>query len=334
MSDPELPNTAEGRGAEELAQTLPAQRRRLQEFLAAFRERKARAQAQLSVWIEHFPEFLAHGPPGDASGADPAELAALRLERTQLAEELAQIEKRLGEMTDRLSGMEGQLASAQPSATEGAAAAEYPRRYEMALQDVRELKARNEELEKQLQEKPAQGTGLAVAVGVPLDWEAEKRRILAALQAEDDGASEAGQTKRLEVEAVVCRTDHIVARKDREIAELRQLLENQSANLGSVAVGAAAVGAVLDNDAIVKEERENLRRLQKEWEEKLRQAEVEISLERAKLARERAAIEERIRSHGEQLAKGEDDSAARKPEKPARDRWLSRLGLKESESGQ
>jgi len=332
MSDPGLPSMSEGRGAEEFAQALRAQRRRLQEFLAAFRDREARAQAQLSVWVEQFPEIPFPNPAGDASAIDPAELAALRLERTQLAQKLAQTEKLLDGMTERLSGMERQLASAQPSAGEGAAAEEYRRRYEMAVQDVRELRTRNEELEKQLQERSAQGASAAATAGAALDWEAEKRRILAALEAEGEDDTEPGQKKRLELQAVVRSTDQIVAEKNREIVELRQLLENQSANLGSVAVGAAALGAVLDNDAIVKEERENLRRLQRESEEKLRQAEIDLSLERAKLARQRAELEEKLRSQGSQEAKGEDDPAAHKPEKPARGRWLSRLGLKDSES--
>jgi hypothetical protein len=110
---------------------------------------------------------------------------------------------------------------------------------------------------------------------------------------------------------------------------LKQLLEKQSANLGSVAVGAAAIGSIVDSDAIVREERENLRRLQSEWQEKLRKAEVEISIERAKLARQHAELEEKLRAQGATPSKPDaPGSAAAKPDKSS-GRWLARLGLKD-----
>ena len=68
-------------------------------------------------------------------------------------------------------------------------------------------------------------------------------------------------------------------------------------------------------------------------EEKLRAAEVEVSLERAKIARERAELEERLLSlqndqakHQAGVAPGADTA------KPARGKWLSRLGLKDNPS--
>jgi len=127
---------------------------------------------------------------------------------------------------------------------------------------------------------------------------------------------------------VLRATDQAIAAKDREIAELRQLLQDQSKNLGTVAVGAAALGQMLDNDAIIREERENLRKLQEEWREKLRQAEIEIAVERAKLARQRAELEERLR---ELPPKPESGGPSEKAEKPARGRWLARLGLADPE---
>ncbi|HID75594.1 MAG TPA: hypothetical protein EYP56_06305 [Planctomycetaceae bacterium] len=125
---------------------------------------------------------------------------------------------------------------------------------------------------------------------------------------------------------MIRNTEAVVAEKDREIDELKQLLEEQSSNLGEVAIGAAAVGQILDQDEIIREHRERLRELQAEWEEKLRQAEVEISLERAKLARQRAEIEEQRRLLEEQHRRsGTND----RPEtnRPKRGRWLAQLGL-------
>lgn len=97
---------------------------------------------------------------------------------------------------------------------------------------------------------------------------------------------------------------------------------------GSLAVGAAALGEILDNDAIIQEEREKLRQMQEEWQEKLRQAEIGISIERAKIARARAEIDEKTRIFEEQgdPVDGEPDPSG-EPGKPRRGRWLARLGL-------
>ncbi len=160
------------------------------------------------------------------------------------------------------------------------------------------------------------------------DWEAEKQRILAALEAAAHEDDPHRAQEHLEIEELARKTNQLVAQKDREIAELRQLLEAQSARQGEMALGAAAIGQMLESDAVIREERENLKRLQEEWREKLRQAEVEISLERAKLARQRQELEERARS----LA-GQDKPAAEKgPPAESRGgtagrRWLAKLGI-------
>jgi hypothetical protein len=88
---------------------------------------------------------------------------------------------------------------------------------------------------------------------------------------------------------------------------------------------------------LVREERENLQRIQEEWREKLRQSEVEISIERAKIARERLELEERMRSleleRTQSDAQGADASSAGKKTKGRpRGRWLARLGLQDDES--
>jgi chromosome segregation ATPase len=157
-----------------------------------------------------------------------------------------------------------------------------------------------------------------------------KQRILAALESDSDEEDEQAAAERMKIEDVIRETDQVLAEKKRECDELKQLLEDQSSNLGSVAVGAAALGEALDADAIVQEERGKLAELQQQWREKLRQAEVDISVERAKLAREKAEIEEKLRRiemRGGGPEGGDDDSAS--SDKPARGRWLERLGLKD-----
>jgi hypothetical protein len=91
---------------------------------------------------------------------------------------------------------------------------------------------------------------------------------------------------------------------------------------------ASAVAEVLDKDEVVRQERQNLQALQDEWRDKLRHSEVEISVQRAKLARQQAELEERARQLDLQSRNDPPDSSGDSREKPIRGRWLRRLGLK------
>ena len=110
------------------------------------------------------------------------------------------------------------------------------------------------------------------------------------------------------------------------------MLDSQAKQVGEVAVGAAAVAQLLDTDELVKEEREALKRLQDQLREQLRQAELETSVERARLAREKSELEEKLRSFEAEKASlgpaggGSGDAKANKSRK-----WLTRLGLGEGE---
>ena len=134
--------------------------------------------------------------------------------------------------------------------------------------------------------------------------------------------------QRLEIEQVVRTTDAVVAEKQREIEQLQALLTAQSSNLASVAVGAAALGRSLDQDAIIRQERDTLKQLQEQWREKLRQAEIEISMERAQIAREKAELDARCRALALPAAAADDASGRKLGDRPPRGQWLARLGLK------
>lgn len=301
-------------------------RRRYEMSLEDLRELKARNQ--------ELEQQLARGGTNAGAG-DPAEWESLREERDRLAQQLSETEQRLPPLVAQLSEAEEQLARLRAGGASGSSgdsadddsADDMRRRYEMSLEDVRELRARVQDLERQLARAKANSAPASgPAPGQRLDWEAEKMRILAALEADFDAENnEEDKKERLRIEEVIRQTDQVLADKDREINELRQLLENQSSNLGAVAVGAAALGEILDKDAIVQEERANLRRLQQEWEEKLRQAEIEISVERAKIARQRAELEGQLHAADPSPSQTQNDQAA--SAKPAHGRWLSRLGL-------
>jgi len=75
-----------------------------------------------------------------------------------------------------------------------------------------------------------------------------------------------------------------------------------------------------------------LNELQDQWREKFRQAEVEIAVERAKLARQRADIDERLREAENDASKAAPPAGAGgRPERRSAGRWLARLGLAETD---
>jgi hypothetical protein len=269
---------------------------------------------------------LAERPP---SADDGPQIAALTKERDRLDKQLAEAKKRLAEAERKPpagGADDGKLAEEL---------ADMQRRYQLAMDDVRELKRKNADLEK----RGAGGGPAAPSAGAAdgMDWEAQKRRMLAALEANesDDEGDEEEKAERLRIRDVIAKTDAVLAAKDQEIADLKQLLDSQSDNIGGMAVGAQAIAEMLNQDEVVTAERERLLQLQKEWEEKLRQAEIEMSVQRAKIARERAEIEERLRQFQQQQAEhGGDETSSTdggKSKKPPRGRWLTRLGLKEQD---
>ncbi len=183
----------------------------------------------------------------------------------------------------------------------------------------------------QLESRLAQSGGKSSASAGPVagsDWESQKRRLLASLEADSEDASEDDRRDRLSIEEAIQRTDAVVVAKDEEIQKLQKLLDEQSANVDSMAVGASAVAEILDKEEVIQQERQNLQTLQDEWRDKLRQAEVEISVQRAKLARQQAELEERARHIEAQSREASTDETGAGKDKPTRGRWLRRLGLK------
>lgn len=204
------------------------------------------------------------------------------------------------------------------------------RRLEMAVEEIRELKSEKAELES----RATSGLPDSLSISEGFDWETQKQRMLEQLESEDGAALSADD--RMTVEGAIQMTDQIVAEKDKHIQELQALLESQSHRGADLAVGAAAIGELMDQDDLIVQERERLIELQEEWREKLRTSEIEISVERAKLARERAELEDRIAAleaekaeiaAAEPPAAGGDASSG----KSTTSRWLARLGLIEKD---
>jgi hypothetical protein len=162
-------------------------------------------------------------------------------------------------------------------------------------------------------------------------WEERKQAWLRQLEAESEMGT-VDTKKRLEVQEILDRTDQEVERRDREIADLKSLLEQQAVAANGMAVGAAAIAQIIEADELIIEERRRLKQLQEDWEQKQRQGEIEMSLERAKLARERLALQEKLRSMEamqpmgqEPTEPGDVGASSRRP----RGNWLSRLGLRD-----
>jgi len=246
---------------------------------------------------------------------DSAALESLKAERDALAQKVTELEKRT---------VDSQSAADKERLTD------LQHRFERAVAEVRELKDKNTEQAEQLARlKKDRGETPDLE---SMDWESQKRRLLASLEAEsDDGAIDGErEEERLSIENTIRMTDEIISQKDQEILELKRLLDDQAKAQGDIALGAAAVADVLDADELIRDERRRLAELQSEWEEKLRQAEIDISVERAKIARERTELEERLRemedAKGIQEPSGDGDKGER-----SHRRWFSRLGLGDSE---
>jgi DNA repair exonuclease SbcCD ATPase subunit len=259
----------------------------------------------------------ATGPRGDDESCK-----SLQSERDSLAQ-------RLDEAQERLAELQRQLDDVQTGVSLDKDTKENQSRHETAMEDLGRLKAQNERLVRQLAE--ARGGAAPSLSPDAADWESQKRRMLAALD-DFDEKDEEDAAHRIEIEAVIRTTNAAVAAKDQEISELRQLVEQQRGQSGAAAAASLASEKLLDQDSVIQQEREKLRHLQDELQAKLRQAEIEISIERADMARQRMEIEEIMRQFAEDSAAAAGlRSGEPAPDKLPGRRWLARLGLKKQD---
>jgi chromosome segregation ATPase len=247
----------------------------------------------------------------EAAQADSAELVALRAERDALSERVAELEQRPAARID--ADTEQQLADLQ-------------RRFEMAVEDVRELKTKNAKLESQLA-----AAGSSKPASTPdaggMDWESQKRRLLAALDDGDHTADAPTQQERATIEGTIEMTDAVVVEKDRRIAELTAELEAaRNSPAASDDAHNEKLNELLDADEVIAEHRQRAQQLEREMEEKLRAAELEISVERAKIARQKVELEELRSNLASQRQLLESTGGVAAPGVPRR-RWLSKLGI-------
>ncbi len=255
---------------------------------------------------------LARRPAVDQ--ADSAELVALRAERDALAERARALEERPATQLD--PDVEQQMSDLQ-------------RRFELAVEDVRELKTKNAKLESQLGEANSRPAGRSARQDTGgMDWESQKQRMLANLADDgDDRDDSARQEERVKIEGTIEITDAVVAAKDRQIAELTAALET-ARNKPAENEGARSqeLRDLIDADEVITEHRRRSQQFERETEDKLRAAELELSVERAKMARQKAELEE-LRSNLESQRQLYEASGGPSAPGTPRRRWLSKLGI-------
>ncbi len=170
--------------------------------------------------------------------------------------------------------------------------------------------------------------------GEQLSW--EQRKLLILKQLEDDSISGnefIPHEEKLSIQEVLDSTQAEITRRDEEIEELREIVRMQSEARDGLAIGAAGVAQMLDSDELIQQERQKLREIQEEWESKLRQAEIDLSMERAKIARERIALDKQ-KEELTQSTKEVVMPACTGKGKGKERRWLSILGLGEQATDQ
>ena len=219
---------------------------------------------------------------------------------------------------------------------------------------LRQMQAENEELRQQNAELAAKlaasgvrrtvtNTESNTGAGDALSWEQRKQLILEQMERDSFDAEAFVQDLQgqsgADVETPEAFFDRLktdldrsqaeVAKREAEIGELRCLLQQQSETRESgVAIGAAAIAEMVDADELVQQERQRLQQLQAEWEEKFRQNEIEASLERAKLSRERQALAKKAADLEEQIEHIRRESRLTDENGSASSRrWLVKLGL-------
>ncbi len=231
-----------------------------------------------------------------------------------------------------------------------------------------QLRDRIEELENQVADLEQQNNDLASQVAnsnvrqvvstngsdsnESLCWEDRKQLILEQMEADTfdaeafvanmQGESAGGTAEDPEapfefIERLSAELERLsveLARREDEVHELRCLLDDQSGTRdGGIAIGAAAIAGMIDEDELVVQERERLQILQVEWEEKFRQGEIQASLERAKLSRERQELAKTKADLDEQLEHFRRESRHRQESGSGTSRkWLAKLGLQDDKA--
>jgi hypothetical protein len=208
-------------------------------------------------------------------------------------------------------------------------------RYEVDL-----LTKRNIELESVASSAEASNQAAPVELDdSSLSWEERKQRILDQLENDTFDAENflsQLQSENREDQRLADRDDmgareraiEYIHQLHTELHELRRQVEHYREHAQHLAAieNAPDTSSILDEDEVIQAERERLRELEAEWEEKFRRSEIEASLERAKLARQRMEVEQKNRLLEQRISELENQlKSGDRPD--AGTRWMAKLGL-------
>lgn len=225
---------------------------------------------QLRQQNAELEQELAHRP--QQSQDNSAEFTALREECEALQNQVRELESRPPATGDEAGSQE---------------MADLQRRFEMAVEDVRQLRADNEQLEEKLAQRPQ---AAPASGGGEEKWEDLKRKLLMSLEDETGEMSDSRQEERASIEHTIRITDDVVASKDREILDLKQQLEANEVATTQESVDRESLENAADCDEYIQQQRQKLAEMEHTLTEKLRKTEMELSLERAKIAREQSEL--------------------------------------------
>ena len=123
-----------------------------------------------------------------------------------------------------------------------------------------------------------------------MDWESQKRRLLASLaDSTEDEDNPLPQKERAAIENTIEMTDAVVAEKDREIEQLKARLSasDERESDRTAEKQDEQLNQLLDADEVIAEHRKRIAKLEQEMDATLRAAELELSVERAKMRAKR-----------------------------------------------
>ncbi len=268
---------------------------------------------------------------GGVSQAELRTIAQKVLEKTdaretELALEVSQLNDQLHFLQSELKEAKGVNKHSPPDESE----------LRIQVEQLRSqlLEARHEAVELRMQSNDL-GSRLAKFQGASsgqksetLTWEQRKEALLQQLEAETHAEAPCDPRKVLDIERIVEQTSVEIKRRDQEISDLKTLIEQQSIAHDGMSIGVGAIAEMIESDSLIVAERLRLKELRDDWEQKQRQAEIEMSMERAKLARERLELQEKTRSfHDNNPPQTEEELKSTKAS--TRGRWLARLGLRD-----
>jgi chromosome segregation ATPase len=255
--------------------------------------------------VAELEQELASRPAADQT--DSVELVRLRAERDELAHRITELERQPAAVVDTDTSQ--QITDLQ-------------RRFELAVEDVRDLKKQNAKLEAQI--AAAKSVAPAAATPTAGTWESVKKQLLASLEGESGELTPTREKERASIQNTVRITDEVVANKDRQIDELKTKLTS-----GGASAVADGLDAAVDADAVIQKHRARIAQIEQEMEDKLRATEMQLSLERAKIAREQAQLTE-LRIELESM-RGPNGTVGEAAGNAPKRRWLSKLGLGDEE---